>query len=91
MSRVTFYSHFTKFTHGEKETEVEAGNIRQVIDGLAAKYGDAFRSRLLNEDGAPKEFVRIFLNDKDIRLVGNLDAPTGPNDQLLIIPAIAGG
>ena len=91
MSRITFYSHFTKFTHGDKETEVVAGNIRQIIDGLAAKYGDAFRNRLLDEDGVPKEFVRIFLNDKDIRLVGNLDAPTGPNDQLLIVPAIAGG
>jgi molybdopterin converting factor small subunit len=91
MSKVTFYSHFTKFTRGEKETQVEAKNVRQAIDGLVSKYGDSFRSRLLREDGAPKEFVRIFLNDKDIRLLGNLEAATGPDDHLLIVPAVAGG
>ncbi len=86
-----FYSHFTRFTHGEKETEIAAVNIRQVIDGLVLKYGEAFRSRILKDDGETKEFVRIFLNNKDIRLIGNLDAHTGPNDQVLIVPAVAGG
>jgi molybdopterin converting factor small subunit len=91
VSKVTFYSHFTKFTRGEKEAEVEGNNVRQAIDALVTKYGEAFRSRLLREDGEPKEFVRIFLNDKDIRLIGNLEAATGPDDHLLIVPAVAGG
>ena len=91
MSRVTFFSHFTKFTQGDKQADVPAANVRQVIDGLALKYGEGFRSRLLREDGEPKDFVRIFLNGKDIRLVGNLEAATGPDDQLLIVPAVAGG
>lgn len=88
---MTFYSHFTKFTQGEKGTEVEGGNVKQVIDNLVEKYGDGFRSRLLSEDGQPREFVRIFLNGKDIRLVGNLEASTAPEDQILIVPAVAGG
>ena len=91
MSKVTFYSHFTRFTRGDKETEVSAGNVRQVIEALAQKYGEAFRSRIIGPDGEPKEFVRIFLNEKDIRLAGNLETPTGPDDRLLIVPAVAGG
>jgi len=89
--RVTFYSHFTRFTHGDKETRVEADSVRRTIDDLARQYGDEFRSRLLKENGEPKEFVRIFLNDRDIRLLGNLEARTGPEDQLLFVPAVAGG
>ena len=91
MPRVTFYSHFTKFTRGEKETEIAGANVSQVIDGLVLKYGDTFRTRLLNDGGGLKEFVHVFLNNKDIRLIGNLDAATLPDDQLLFVPAVAGG
>ena len=91
MPRVTFYSHFTRFTKGERETAVEATTVRQAVESLARMYGDEFRLRLLKENGEPKEFVRIFLNDRDIRYLGNLEATTGPNDQLLFVPAVAGG
>lgn len=91
MPRVTFYSHFTKFTGGDREIDIDAGNVKQVVAGLTLKYGDAFRSRLLNDNGEPKEFVRIFLNNKDIRLLGNLEAETRREDQLLFVPAVAGG
>ncbi len=91
MPRVTFYSHFTRFTRGEKETTVNAGSVRETIEDLALRYGDDFRSRLLKENGEPREFVRIFLNDRDIRVVGNLEARTSPDDQLLFVPALAGG
>lgn len=91
MPRVTFYSHFTRFTKGEKQTKVDAEDVRQTIENLALQYGDDFRSRLLKENGEPREFVRIFLNDRDVRLIGNLDARTSPDDHLLFVPAVAGG
>ncbi len=89
--KVTFYSHFTKFTHGDKDTEVVASNVREAISCLALKYGDSFKGRLLRENGDLKEFVRVFLNNKDIRLIGNLEAETRSDDQLLFVPAVAGG
>lgn len=68
-----------------------AANIREAIDALTLKYGEAFRGQLLGENGEPREFVRIFLNNRDIRLIGNLRAETKPDDQLLFVPAVAGG
>lgn len=88
---MTFYSHFTKFTRGDRETEIVAANVRQAIDGLVSIYGDGFRRRLFKDNGEPKEFIHIFLNNRDIRLMGNLEAETGPDDQLLFVPAVAGG
>ncbi len=80
-----------KFTHGDKETEIVASSVKQAIDGLVLRYGDSFRSRLLKDNGDLKEFVRVFLNNKDIRLIGNLEAETRSDDQLLFVPAVAGG
>ena len=91
MPRVEFYSHFARFAKGEKEVTVEGASVRDTINHLTGLYGNDFASRLLKENGEPKEFVRIFVNGKDIRLIGDLDAKTGPEDQVLLVPAIAGG
>lgn len=65
--------------------------MRQAIEGLALKYGDGFRRGLLKDNGELKEFVRLFVNNKDTRLIGNLEADTRPEDELLFVPAVAGG
>ena len=91
MPRVVFYSHFARFTRGDRETIVEGVDVKDTIDHLVQSYGTEFASRLLDDLGNPKEFVRIFVNDKDIRLLGNLDARTAPGDEVLIVPAITGG
>ncbi len=91
MPRVIFYSHFTRFTHDEKQTNVDAENVRQTIDRLVDRYGEDFRKKFVKESGELREFVRIFLNDKDIRFAGNLDAQTTPDDEVLVVPAVAGG
>ena len=91
MPRVTFYSHFARFTNGDRETKVDGVDVRSTISNLVQRYGHDFSARLLKENGEPKEFVRIFLNDRDIRLIGNLDAKTGPEDRVLFVPAVAGG
>lgn len=91
MPKVAFYSHFTRFTKGEKETLVKAEDVREAIASLVVKYGEEFSSRVLKTNGEPREFVRIFLNNKDIRFLGNLDAKTLPEDEVLIVPAAAGG
>jgi molybdopterin converting factor small subunit len=91
MPRVTFYSHFTRFTRGEKEAKVDADDVRQTIGRLVERYGEEFRGKFVKENGELREFVRIFLNDKDVRFIGNLDAKTGEDDEVLVVPAVAGG
>ena len=91
MPKVTFYSHFSRFTHGDRETKVDGVDVKEIISNLVQRYGQDFSTRLLKENGEPKEFVRIFLNDRDIRLIGNLGARTGPEDKIFFVPAVAGG
>jgi molybdopterin synthase sulfur carrier subunit len=38
-----------------------------------------------------RRFVNIFVKDEDIRFQQNLETPVGENDEVSIVPAIAGG
>ncbi len=77
-------------SEGEATVPVEAGDLRAAIDQLDAKY-PGFKGRLLNDDGEPRQFVNLFLNDEDVRLGKGLDSPLGDADEIATVPAVAGG
>jgi molybdopterin synthase sulfur carrier subunit len=75
---------------GEATVTVDASDLRSAIDQLDAKF-PGFRGRLLDDDGQPRQFVNLFLNDEDVRLGRGLDAPVTSTDEIAIVPAVAGG
>ena len=75
---------------GEATVTVDAGDLRSAIDQLDARF-PGFRGRLLDDDGQPRQFVNLFLNDEDVRLGRGLDAPVTSTDEIAIVPAVAGG
>jgi MoaD family protein len=77
-------------TAGAAEVEVEAANVQGVIDALEGKY-KGVKSRLCDEDGRLRSYVRVFVNGEDARGLGDAKAPLKPGDSVSIVPAIAGG
>ena len=75
---------------GEVTVTVEADDVRSAIDQLDARF-PGFKGRLLDEDGQPRQFVNLFLNDEDVRLGQGLDSPVQDADEIAIVPAVAGG
>jgi sulfur-carrier protein len=75
---------------GETTVEVAASDLRAAIDQLDAKH-PGFKGRLLDENGRPRQFVNLFLNDEDVRLGKGLDSPLSDGDEIAIVPAVAGG
>jgi molybdopterin synthase sulfur carrier subunit len=49
------------------------------------------KERLCDETGEIRRFLNIYLNDEDIRFLGNRDAKLKDGDEISIVPAIAGG
>ena len=43
------------------------------------------------QNGSLHRFVNIYLNDEDIRYLGQLDTPLKEGDSISILPALAGG
>jgi molybdopterin converting factor small subunit len=46
---------------------------------------------VLDDKGAVRRYVNVFLNDEDIRFLQELATPVADGDRLTLIPAIAGG
>jgi sulfur-carrier protein len=77
-------------TAGAAEVEVDASNVQGLIDALEGKY-KGVKSRLCDEDGRLRSYVRVFVNGEDARGLGDAKAPLKPGDRVSIVPAIAGG
>ncbi len=77
-------------TAGAAEVEVEAASVEGVIEALEGRF-KGVRSRLCDEDGRLRSYVRIFVNGEDARGLGDAKAPVKPGDTVSIVPAIAGG
>jgi molybdopterin converting factor small subunit len=67
-----------------------AGDLRSAIDQLDSKF-PGFKGRLLDDEGEPRQFVNLFLNDEDVRLGEGLDSKLADSDEIAIVPAVAGG
>jgi len=79
-----------KLTGGADEVVAAGANIAEIINDLEKNY-PGLKERICEEDGNLRRFVNIYLNDEDIRFMNNLETELSENDELSIIPAIAGG
>ncbi|OGP21821.1 MAG: molybdopterin synthase sulfur carrier subunit [Deltaproteobacteria bacterium GWA2_55_10] len=79
-----------KLTNGSDEVTAEGGNVAEIIEDLERNY-PGLKERICEDSGKLRRFVNIYLNDEDIRFKNNMETQLGENDELSIIPAIAGG
>ncbi len=77
-------------TKGADEVKVNGNNIKDIIENLEADY-KGIKERICDEKGQIRRFINFYLNDEDIRFMGNLNASVKDGDQISIVPAIAGG
>ena len=75
---------------GNSQVQVEGATLVDVIANLEAAH-PGFRDRLLDESGALRKFVNIFVADDDVRYLQGLDTPVPAGETVSIIPAVAGG
>jgi molybdopterin synthase sulfur carrier subunit len=75
---------------GASQVQVEGATLIEVIDNLEAAHA-GFRDRLLDDDGALRKFVNIFVADDDVRYLDGLNTTVPAGETVSIIPAVAGG
>lgn len=79
-----------KYTQGNEEVSVDGGNVRDLLGNLESSY-PGIGERILDDKGAVRRFVNVFVADEDIRFMENLETPVKDADEISIVPAIAGG
>ncbi len=75
---------------GEREVTADGASVGEVLKALVEQYPDT-SSQLFGADGDLNRFVNVYLNDEDVRVLDGLDTAVGGSDELVILPAMAGG
>ena len=77
-------------TAGQAEVEVEADTVGEALNALDTAH-PGFTDRLLDEVGALRRFVNVFVSDDDVRFLDGLDTSVPEGGTVAIVPAVAGG
>ena len=77
------------YTAGEKAVTADGTSLSALIDDLEANH-PGLKERLI-EDGDLRRFVNVYVNDEDVRFIGGLEAELADGDQVVVLPAVAGG
>jgi molybdopterin synthase sulfur carrier subunit len=84
------------YTDGEKAVTGEGTTLSEVIDNLEKNH-PGIKDRLIEakdgDDGQGdlRRFVNVYVNDEDVRFTGGLDTSVNDGDQVVVLPAVAGG
>jgi molybdopterin synthase sulfur carrier subunit len=89
-AKVRIPTPLRKLTNDEELVEVKATNVAEAINELQTRY-PGIKERLLDESGAVRRFVNVYVNEEDIRFLQNKETALKDGDEVSIIPAIAGG
>ena len=87
MAKIFIPTMLQSLTAGAKQVDVEARNVRQVIEQLEVLY-PGIKDRLV-EDGQIRPNLAIAI-DGDIAIMGMLEK-VGENSEVHFVPAIGGG
>lgn len=77
------------YTGGDKSVEATGDTLSGLIDTLETNH-PGIKDRLL-DNGELRRFVNVYVNDEDVRFTGSLDTKLKDGDQIVILPAVAGG
>ena len=77
-------------TGGSAEVPVQPGPLSNVLTQLDETY-PGLGARVLDESGALRRFVNVYVGDDDVRFLDGLRTPVADGVSVSIVPAVAGG
>jgi molybdopterin synthase sulfur carrier subunit len=78
------------YTDGESEVSANGETLAAVLDDLDTQYS-GIKGRILDEQGALRRFVNVYVGNDDVRFLENLETATPEGTEISVIPAVAGG
>jgi sulfur-carrier protein len=81
------------YTGEQKSVEAQGDSLSALIDDLEANHPGIKERLVEDKDGSTdlRRFVNVYVNDEDVRFLGGLGAPLRDGDQVVVLPAVAGG
>lgn len=85
---VSIPSALRRHTEGLDSFECAPGDLNALLDALGARFPE-LKPHLRDEQGKVRRFLNIYVNDEDIRFLGDYSFKDG--DEVTLVPSIAGG
>lgn len=90
MALVRIPTPLRPLARGEAEIQVAAATVGEALGAVVTRH-PALRRHLFAEDGALREYVNAFRNERDIRELEGVATALDPDDDVILLPSIAGG
>ncbi len=90
MATILIPAPLRRLTGGQARIEVDASSVAQLLDRIEAAH-PGMRNYLCDDSGQLRAHVNLFVNSAEVRQLHGLQTPLAANDEVMIIPAMAGG
>jgi len=75
----------------ERETEVSARTLGEVLDRLIEKYGESFREIVFEESGEINRYLNFYIKGRNVPEPRNMETRVRDGDEIAILIIIGGG
>jgi molybdopterin synthase sulfur carrier subunit len=81
---------FRRLTLGTSQVDCAASDLSELFATLGRQFPD-LTPHLRDQAGEVRRFLNIYVNDEDIRFLGGSSYRFQDGDEVLLVPALAGG
>ncbi len=74
----------------QKKVEVTGSTVGEALGSLLEQF-PGLREQIFTADGTLNRFVNVYVNGRDVRYEQELATPVGASDEVILLPAMAGG
>jgi len=86
---VSIPTAFRRHTEGVANYSASAASLPELLDALSQRFPE-LKPHLRDDEGRVRRFLNIYVNDEDIRFLGD-DYRFSDGDEVTLVPSIAGG
>ena len=79
-----------KHAGNEARVPADGATLNEVLADLEARF-PGITKNVIADDGGLHRFINVYVNDEDVRFLGGLTANVSDGDNVVILPAVAGG
>lgn len=90
MPKIAIPTALRRYAGEQAAVTVEGTTIKDALASMTAQYPD-LQKHLFDAEGKLRSFVNVYVNDEDIRYQKQDATPISEDDDISIIPSIAGG
>ncbi|HUP01509.1 MAG TPA: molybdopterin-synthase adenylyltransferase MoeB [Gemmatimonadota bacterium] len=90
MPKILIPTPLRPFANNQSRLEVGGSTVGQALDTLTREF-PGLRRHLFDDEGRLRNFVNVYVGDENIRHLDRADTAVGAQEEISIVPSVAGG